>query len=245
LPIVAVAWGWRWAMGLVVVVPLLGLIGAYGWLPADHRRVGEAKVNLGSSNDERLPAAIMFLAVYGGLMGFGAAYTFLIPLFAEEALGFSEQAGGAAAGLTGFVSLFARIWWARYADAHVRHDAILAILAVGSVAAVVVLLGAQAGLPWLLWVGVIVTGVTSSSWNSVGMLAVIDHAGVEKSGRASGVVMFGFLTGLGVAPTILGWMVDRTDSYTSMWVLSGAALGLAAVLSVWWARRPPDRRQGH
>ena len=151
----------------------------------------------------------------------------------------SEQAGGAAAGLIGFVSFFARIAWSRYADAHGRHDLTLAILAVGSVGAAGVFMVAQEGAPWLLWIGAIATGVTSSSWNSVGMLAVIDHAGEEQSGRASGIVMFGFLAGLGVAPTLFGWLVDRTGSYTPMWLISIGALGLAAVLAVWWVRRTP------
>ncbi len=240
MPVVAVAWGWRWAVGVVVIVPLVGMAATFGWLPGDGPTVDRRTV--AASTGGPLPPAITFLAVYGALMGFGAAYTFLIPLFAEEALGMSEQAGGAAAGLVGFVSLFARIGWARYADAHARHDFTLAALAVGSVGAIVVFLVAQAGAPWLLWVGVIVTGLTSSSWNSVGMLAVIDHAGKERSGRASGVVMFGFLAGLGVAPTLFGWLVDRTDSYTPMWLTSAGALGLAAVLSVWWVRRPSQTR---
>ncbi len=237
MPVVAVAWGWRWAIGLVVVVPLVGLLMALALLPSDERTVVVNQAGTRSGAD-RLPTAIMFLTAYGALMGFGAAYTFLVPLFAEEALGMSAQAGGAAAGLIGFVSLFARIGWSRYADAYGRHDFTLAVLAVGSVGAVLVFVVAQEGAPWLLWIGAIATGVTSSSWNSVGMLAVIDHAGEEQSGRASGIVMFGFLAGLGVAPTLFGWLVDRTDSYTPMWLISVGALAMAAVLAVWWVRRP-------
>ena len=236
MPIIALAWGWRWAIASLIVIPIIGLLATFLVLPADRQKVGKQQL-VPQKRGDQLPSAITFLAVYGALMGFGAAYTFLIPLFAEEALGMSEQAGGAAAGLIGFVSLFARIGWARYADHHGRHDLTLTILAVGSVIAVVAFLVAQAGTPWLLWIGAIMTGVTSSSWNSVGMLAVIDHAGEKRSGHASGVVMFGFLAGLGVAPTLFGWLVDRTDSYTPMWLTSAAALGLAAVLSVWWLRR--------
>jgi MFS family permease len=97
-------------------------------------------------------------------------------------------------------------------------------------------MAADAGPAWLLWVGAVIAGVSSSSWNSVGMLSVIDKAGEERSGRASGVVMLGFLAGLGVAPTLFGWMVDRTDSYTPMWLTSMGSLGLAALLSIWWLR---------
>ncbi len=70
------------------------------------------------------------------------------------------------------------------------------------------------------------------------MLAVIDYAGRERSGRASGVVMLGFLAGLGLAPTLFGWLVDRTESYTPMWLISIGILGAACALSLWWLRSP-------
>ena len=235
MPVLAEAWGWRTAIGVVVAVPAVGLLVTYLSLPSDHRTTAEHEA-IAHTRRDRLPSGITFLAVYGGLMGFGAAYSFLIPLFAEEALGMTARAGGAAAGLIGFTALFARIAWSRYADVRRRHDFTLAVLAVGSVTAVLVFMAADAGPAWLLWIGAVIAGVSSSSWNSVGMLSVIDRAGEERSGRASGVVMLGFLTGLGVAPTLFGWMVDRTDSYTPMWLTSMGALGLAAMVSIWWLR---------
>lgn len=230
LPVAADTWGWRWAVLLVVAVPLIGLLGAVVSLPRDRPAPSES----GTARSGPIPAAIAYLAVYGGLMGFGAAYTFLIPLFAEESLGLSARAGGLAAGIVGLVALFSRIGWSRHADIRQRHDAALAMIAAGSVVAAAMFLIAQAGATPFLWVGAVLTGLTSSSWNSVGMLATIEHAGHEQSGRASGVVMLGFLTGLGIAPTFLGWLVDITNSYTWMWIASIAALGLAAALSLWW-----------
>jgi predicted MFS family arabinose efflux permease len=239
LPLAAEVWGWRWAFAFVVVVPLVGLALTAITLPSDRpvRRQADSRER------DRLPGAIVYLAVYGGLMGFGAAYTFLVPLFAEEALGMSERAGGLAAGLVGFVALFSRIAWSRYADIKNRSDATLAILAVGSVGAAGVFLIAQSGASWLLWVGAILTGVTSSSWNSVGMLSTIEHSGHDQSGRASGAVMLGFLTGLGVAPTVFGRLVDVTESYTPMWLSSIAALSLASALSLWWLHHANHRER--
>jgi predicted MFS family arabinose efflux permease len=233
MPVVAAAWGWRWAFGVVLVVPLLGIIGSVGWLPED--RVDRRESDAPGSEDP-LPRAILYLAVYGGLLGLGAAYTFLVPLFAEEALGLTEQAGGLAAGIIGFVSLFARIGWARHADRTGSHDRSLLLIAAGAVVAVGLFIAAQEAAAWLLWPAAITTGLTSSSWNSVGMLAVIDHAGSARSGRASGIVMFGFLTGLAIGPTLFGWLVDATGSYTAMWLSSFAALGFATALAGWWAR---------
>lgn len=233
MPFAAHAWGWRTAIALVVAVPAAGLVMTVIALPPDR----PAKRRRRSEDEGGLPPSIAYLTVYGALMGFGAAYTLLVPLFAEEALGLSDQVAGLAIGVIGFVALFSRIAWSRHADVRRRHDATLVVLAVGAVGAASVLLLSQYGNTWLLWVGAALTGATSSSWNSVGMLATIEHAGHERSGRASGVVMLGFLAGLGTAPTLFGWIVDRTGSYTPMWLISIGALGAAAVLSVWWLRR--------
>ena len=81
------------------------------------------------------------------------------------------------------------------------------------------------------------TGLSSSTWTSVGMLAVMLGAGPARSGRASGIVMFGFLTGLGVAPPLFGWTVDRTGSYASMWTMSIVAAVIATGVTIAWQFR--------
>ncbi len=135
------------------------------------------------------------------------------------------------------MALVARIVWSHRADLRRDHDRALAAIAVSSVGAAAVLWLAQAGPTWLLWPGAALTGATSSSWNSVGMLATIEHAGPQRSGHASGVVMLGFLTGLGAAPTMFGWIVDASGSYTIMWLTSIATLVAAAALALWWTGR--------
>ena len=66
------------------------------------------------------------------------------------------------------------------------------------------------------------------------MVAVMVEAGVAATGRASGVVLFGFLTGLGIGPPIFGAIIDATGSYDLMWLLSAlAAAGAAIVIAAW------------
>jgi cyanate permease len=72
------------------------------------------------------------------------------------------------------------------------------------------------------------------------MLAVIDEAGTA-TGRASGVVLLGFLAGLGIGPPIFGATVDATDSYTTMWLLSIAASAVALGLVMAWRRSVGSR----
>jgi MFS family permease len=238
VPAAALALGWRWTLAIVALVPIGGLVVSWLVLPAD-RPGHEQRPDI---TERVLTPAIVFLAVYGGLMGFGAAYTFLIPLFAVESLEMSETVAGFAAGVVGLTALFARIAWARVAEKTDRFGLTLFLLAVGSIGATGVLMAATSVGPALLWLGVVLTGLSSSSWNSVAMLAVIHHAGDARAGRGSGIVMLGFLIGLGVAPPIMGWSVDQFGTYVWVWAMAILALLLAAVLSGWWAGWRADER---
>ena len=90
-------------------------------------------------------------------------------------------------------------------------------------------------VPALLWIGAVLTGMGTSAWNSVGMLAVIEDAG-ESTGRASGMVLLGFLAGLGIGPPVYGALVDRTGGYEPMWLLSIAASLVALAIVAAWQR---------
>jgi len=240
IPSVALALGWRWSLVLVASVPTLALVAGSVLLPADAPR--GAGVAMRSPREKSGPG-VRFLAVYGGLMGFGAAYTFLLPLFVEEGLGMSARLGGLAAGLVGLSAFFGRILWARFAEIRSRYSVALASIAILSLGAVVALYS-SGSQTWLLWVGAVATGFSSSSWNSVGMLAVIHQAGPARAGRQSGIVMFGFLAGLGVAPPILGWTIDTFDTYRWVWIISLSALVAATTLSLWWLRGEAGRSSG-
>jgi MFS family permease len=176
----------------------------------------------------------MWLAGFGFLMGFSGAVTYLVPLFAEETLGFSPVVGGVAAAVIAFVAVPGRILWSRYAERAGAFRGSLGSMAMLSIAAAVLFYASGALAAWMLWPAAVLIALGSSSWNSVGMLAVMVEAGVASTGRASGIVLFGFLTGLGIAPPIFGAIVDRTGSYNLMWLLSaGAAMGAAAVIAAW------------
>ncbi len=99
-----------------------------------------------------------------------------------------------------------------------------------------ILLAATSVGPAALWAGALATGIGSSTWNSVGMLAVMGEAGPERAGRASGVVMLGFLTGLGAGPPLFGLSVDVSGSYATMWGLSIAAAAAGTLVAWGWER---------
>lgn len=233
VPLGAQTIGWRQTLFVLAALTLAVVPVVWRYVPADR----PAPVAHADRDHSPLPKSIVELAAYGFLLGFGGAVTFLVPLFVEEALGGTPTLGGFAVGLVGLSAFFGRIGWARLAEQRGRYAWPLATIATGAIVASALFLASQTIGMWLVWVAAIVTGVSVSSWNSVGMLAVITEAGTDRAGRASGVVLLGFLAGLGVGPPLFGWTVDVTGSYTTMWWISIVAFALALVPLKAWGRR--------
>ena len=232
VPSLAIALGWRGAYLVVAAVPLVFAALAVWLIPA----AAPASETQRASRSGRLPAAIWWLAGYGFLLGFSGAVTYLVPLFAEESLGLSPVLGGIAAAVIAFTAVPGRILWSRYAERSGAFRGSLGVMAALSVAAAVLFYASGASAAWLLWPAAMLIASGSSSWNSVGMLAVMVEAGIGSTGRASGVVLFGFLTGLGIAPPIFGAIVDRTGSYDLMWLLSALSAAAAGAVIIVWNR---------
>lgn len=238
LPPVAVLAGWRWAVALFALLAVGA--GALSLLvppdPGSHAPTTQR-------TKTPLDPYIFRLALYGFILGGAgtAIFTFL-PLYAVEELGFGPTAAGLAVAVTGVAGVVGRITWGRYAEVRFGTWRSLEYIAVLAAAAAGVLVFA-ASFPWLVWVAAILTGFSASAWNAVGMLAVIQTAAPAQAGRASGVVLFGFLGGLGLGAPAFGYSIDRLGSYGPSFTVVGVAflLGLL-VMRVGAALKPSAPR---
>ena len=82
---------------------------------------------------------------------------------------------------------------------------------------------------WVLVPGALLLGAGAVAWNSVGMLAVMDYSPASMVGRGTGRVLLGFLLGLAVGPPVMGFSVDRLDSYLAGWVTIVAIFLISAI----------------
>jgi len=232
VPSIAVAIGWRGAYLVVASVPLLLALLAVWLVPSAPPSA--------SSHDQhervRLPIAIWWLAGYGFMSGFSGSVTYLVPLFAEETLELSPVVGGVAVSVIAVVAVAGRIAWSRFAEHSGAYRSSLLTMAGLSLLAAVLFFASGPVAIWLIWPAAIAIALGSSSWNSVGMLAVMVEAGVAATGQASGVVLFGFLAGLGLGPPVFGAIVDATGSYDLMWVLSAITAVAAGGIILAWNR---------
>jgi predicted MFS family arabinose efflux permease len=213
LPLGAQTIGWRPTLLVAALAPLMGLALSRRILPA----AGSGRAPSGPDGVDRAELVrspfLLQLATYGFLLGAGwsAVFTYL-PDYGSNALGWDPTTAGLLVSAAGLCGIAGRIGWSWFAEHRSDAPRTLAILAAISIAAVGAIL-ASAQVPVLLWLGAAALGGSSGSWNSVGMFAVIDRRPERAAGAASGIVMFGFLVGLGVGAPAFGWSVDVTGAY--------------------------------
>ncbi len=214
LPAITVAFGWRWAIAVFGMAALGGAMAAAAALPAD---VESEPAPVGGATDSAMPRVIRSLAVYGFLLGFaGTAIFTYLPLFAEESLGFSKSSAGYVVAFLGLMGVLGRIGWGRMSEVRLGAMRSLQIISVLSAVAALLLV-ASSHLSWLVWIAAVATGFSASAWNAVGMLAIIQSVPTRLAGRGSGIVLAGFLLGLGIGAPSFGYSVDRLGSYLPGW----------------------------
>lgn len=256
LPTLALLFGWRGAvavfaaafgLGAVVTAVVLPRRSALSpvaasaapstnAVPSTSTVPSEGEVPPGSG-DAAMDPWIWRLAGFALLSGtLGGAISRFFPLWAEEAIGLSTQQAGLLVAAGGLLGIPARIWAGRVAESRIAPDRFLMILAtIGGLYGFTLLVTPQVG-SWLLWPATVLNSVGIGAWNAVAMLAIIMVVPRQLAGRASGIVMLGFLGGLSIGSPMAGWIVDRFDSYSLVWTVC-MVLSALAVLSL-RGRRP-------
>lgn len=242
LPTLAAATTWRWAVAMYGIVALGAAI-AVGILlladPAD----SEENPSEGAISPPTAPLApfVYRLSIYGLLMGITTAGILrFLPLFAEEELGMSETVAGLAMAVLGLAGVVSRIVWGRLAEHSVRTRSALTAMALIAVSVAVLLMLAPNVGGWLLWPIAVLTATSSIAWNAVGHLAIIRGVEPAASGRATGMLLLGFLAGLTIGAPMTGAIIDQTGNYTTAWTAVLVTAALAAIVTA-SGEEPPVR----
>jgi MFS family permease len=228
LPSVALATNWRVAFASFLVFPVAGLVGM--WRRPEVMRPDRNPKGTKSP----VPTAVRWIAVYGTLAGLGAsATTTFLPLFAHESEHWTTAQAGLLIAGVGLVGVAARITWGSASERWLGHGRTLRLLAAQSALAAGLLAVASADLAptWVLIPAAFLMGSGVVAWNAVGMLAVMDYSAPELVGRGTGLIMLGFLTGIGLGPPLMGLSVDRLGAYTPGWVVVTALFALSATVA--------------
>jgi predicted MFS family arabinose efflux permease len=231
LPSIALAASWRAAFGVAAAVAVAVALWATRLRGAAVFHGGGHEEGDGPRLRERL--AISF---YGALMA-GTQWVFLtyLVLYLTDAEDLSLHVAGAALALATAASVAGRLFWGWLSDRRSR----IAVLVGASAAAALMLglLAAGVGGP-AVWPIALVTGTALVGWNGVFHALVADRAGAGSLGRLSGETMTFVFGGAVVIPPLLGYVSERADSWTPLWVLAAVLTLLAALVLAVGLRRP-------
>lgn len=228
LPVFAGWWSWRVALAVFLFIPAAGLIGMIG--REDHSTAHRKH----RSEVGRLPTSVRWIALYGFASGMATSSMIaFLPLFANESMGLSEAAGGSLVALTGLAGIGARVFWPRLSEKGLGHGRTLRILASVTTLAGLTLGAISLGSlgAWALPVAALLIGGGAVAWNAVGMLAVMDFSPVGGVGKGTGMVLFGFLSGLALGPPLMGLSVDKLGTYAPGWFATAGLLLCSAAIS--------------
>jgi predicted MFS family arabinose efflux permease len=231
LPGLALWLGWRGAMWGYAVAFLAGAaIVALTLGPSPSSGTAAACPADGKARRTPLPGFIWAVSAYAFLYGTaGGAIGRFFPLWANEVVGLSTVVAGALVALSGLLGIAARIGAGRLAQDRIGPAKLLSGLAcIGAGYCVILLLTTTIGA-WVLWPATVLYSVGIGAWNAVAMLAIIVSVPRDIAGRASGVVMLGFLGGLTVGSPAAGAIVDRWGTYQPVWA---AALALSVASAI-------------
>jgi predicted MFS family arabinose efflux permease len=240
LPFAALSVGWRLALAVSAAVPAAAIVLAVATIPARPRLDPKTPA---SGPRGALDSDIFWLAgftLFTGLAG-GSVATYL-PLYAQESLNMSASAAGLVVALMGIVASIGRVSWGHFVRNASDLRGRLRTIAVLAVGATLLLWSASRFHPDLVWFGAAAWGISLLSAGTVGMVAVMTYAGLENTGRASGVVLTGFGVGLMIGPPLFGWTVDTTGTYDVGFALVLAEVASAALIGFFWGRRARQSR---
>lgn len=229
LPWISSVANWRVAYASFLVFPAVGLVAM--WRRRDVERPDTSDTGAG----RRVPSVVRWVALYGILMGLGVSATMtFLPLFANEDQGWtSSQAGLLVSGL-GLVGVISRITWGTVSERWLGHGRTLRLLAAQSSVGAVLLASASMGMTpsWVMVVAMLALGSGAIAWNAVGMLAVMDYSPPLLVGKGTGLVLLGFLVGVGFGAPLMGLSVDTSGTYTPGWFGVAGLFAASAVVAV-------------
>lgn len=177
-----------------------------------------------------------WLMVFSLLLGCGiASVNTYLSLYGTERLGLGPTAAGALVAVLGVSGIAGLLGWSKVAGRPDRAVRLPGSLAVGAVAAALLLAGSSSARP-LVWVAALAVGVFAVAANAVSMVLVLQRAEPGRAGQDSALVSAGFFAGFAVGPPLFGVLAEA-GRYGSGWLLVAAEFAGAGVVALLWSVR--------
>lgn len=234
LPPLAIALGWRWALALSALPPLVGFAASWVLVPRAPDSVTVPRA--GETAERSARKTVWWLAVIGFVraVGGGSVIAF-VPLYAHDALDFSPTLAGWTAALLGLSGVLGRLVWGTRVSRFREPAVLLTLLAALAVLSSAVIWAADA-VTILIWFGVIGAGFSIIAWLAVSWLALLHAVDPADIGRTTGLIQFGTSAGFATGPPIMGLLVDASGGFALGWAFATATFVVTLVLTIVWRR---------
>jgi sugar phosphate permease len=232
LPAIALALGWRGALGIAALISgLSALLVAVGYHdPPDrssvvphHERAGLAAFPA-LIRDRSLVASTMLGPIL--VAGQWTVVPYL-GLYLYERFGWSVTEAAAYLALAQVGGVVGRIGWGVASDPiwHGRRKPALALIPpVGALGALGLAALSHDTPAWLVGALAVVMGATVIGWNGLLLAYIAEQAGPHRAGTAIGLSVSIVFLGAVVYPPLFGWLVDRAGSYQPAWLILAVLL---------------------
>ncbi len=226
LPFLAIHWGWRGAIGVVIPFALI-MVWATLFVTSEHQRSTSCEWKVPRPN---LPLQCLMAIQCCVGISLSAFVTF-IPLFASQN-NFSTLLSGFLLAIFGTMGVFSRITLTPLSARLQDESSLLTLLTLVATSCLLLLLFVEIGYYWLVWLTVIGMGMTAVATNAIAMGMIVRSPDFGAVAPASGLLSFAFFGGFALGPAIFGYMLNAELSYFSGWILLASVMLLASIFSM-------------
>jgi sugar phosphate permease len=162
------------------------------------------------------------------------SFTTYFMLYATRVLNFPIHQSGALLGLAFGAGAFARIGWSLLSDYLLGGKRKPILILIGIVAAftsTAFILLSPLPSKGLLYLLVILFGLTGIGWNAIYLTMVGEFSGKELTGIATGISFLFSNLGVVAGPPLFGYLIDVTGEYHLSWVFIGLCMAMVALLN--------------
>lgn len=233
LPGVAIHFGWRFALGMMVPLAL-GLAFTAPFI-APAKAESKAKA-LTLPRPNVLLMHLMGVQLCAGV-ALSAFVTFL-PIFATQQ-GMSPSQAGLMVAVFGALGIFSRVILTPL-GARLRDEShlLLALLVLAAIA-IGVTMQADSASHWKLWLGAVGIGLTAVATNAIAMGMLLRDPAFGTAATASGLLSAAFFGGFALGPPAYGAISNTGYGFTGAWsaLIAVLLLGCLMALALAFARR--------
>ncbi len=231
IPPIAISFGWKIAMGVIGLGPILGAALCQVAYKDHPLEVGLGKAAKSRKWTELLRNKEIWLVSLTAITYIAAQFTIVtyLVLYLHDKTGFSVALASLFLALVQFGGMVGRIFWGYISDAFFQgaRKPVLALIGIMAIVMALTMLALTPQTPiWIIGLATFLFGFTAIGWNGVYITLLSEVAGSDQAGTAVGLGLTLLQLGVLVFPPLFGLMVDYSGSYEMSWI------GLSMLMAV-------------